>query len=124
MTNATKCVNSLSFVFGAVQTIRQVLPPESEAQEIAGITYLPRIDRPAPDSRIETGRVKVSVDGEEWSDAGEFFFENLAEDPSRRTFSFEEPLAGKYIRLISKTCSVGSSFAGAADIDIIDADLR
>ncbi len=92
--------------------------------QIAGISYLPRMDRLAPDSRIESGRVETSLDGEQWTDVGEFFFENLADEPGRRTFLFEEPLSVKYIRITSKTCSVGSPHAGAADIDIIDAVVR
>lgn len=92
--------------------------------DVAGISYLPRMDRPAPDSRIESGRVAVSVDGEEWVDAGEFTFEDLAEDPGRRTFMFSEPISLKYIRITSEACSVGSPHAGAADIDIMDTGGR
>lgn len=90
-----------------------------KARRLSGITYLPRQDRRVPDSMIERGRIEVSLDGATWTKAGEFEFGNLLNDPSSRTFLFDEVHAARHVRLISNAGAQGKPYAGAAEFGVL-----
>lgn len=87
-----------------------------ETHSLRGITYLPRQDRPVPDSMIEEGRVETSLDGQSWKSAGTFTFGNLVNDPSLRSYHFSAPVQSRFLRIVSLKGAAGKPYAGAAEI--------
>nr|MCU0751084.1 discoidin domain-containing protein [Akkermansiaceae bacterium] len=87
-----------------------------ETHSLRGITYLPRQDRPVPDSMIEEGRVESSMDGQSWKSAGTFTFGNLVNDPSLRSYHFSAPVESRFLRIVSLKGAAGKPYAGAAEI--------
>lgn len=87
-----------------------------ETHSLRGITYLPRQDRPVPDSMIEEGRVETSMDGQSWKSAGTFTFGNLVNDPSLRSYHFSAPVESRFLRIVSLKGAAGKPYAGAAEI--------
>ncbi|MCP5537475.1 MAG: alpha-L-fucosidase [Akkermansiaceae bacterium] len=86
---------------------------------ITGVTYLPRQDRPVPDSMVESGTIELSNDGKTWHHAGDFTFGNLVNDPTQRSLVFKKPCRARYLRFTSKTGAQGKPYAGAAEIGVL-----
>lgn len=86
---------------------------------IAGITYLPRQDKRVAEGMVESGLIELSEDGATWRSAGAFTFGNLLNDPSERSFLFEQASKARYLRFRSTTGAQGQASAGAAEIQIL-----
>lgn len=89
-----------------------------EQHPVAGFSYLPRQDRPVPESRVEAWRVEVSRNGENWQALAEGEFGNLVNDPSKRYHWWPESVQIRYFRFVSLRGTGGNPFAGAAEIEL------
>ncbi|MHB8955046.1 MAG: discoidin domain-containing protein [Pirellulaceae bacterium] len=85
------------------------------SHEIRGLAYLPRQDM--TNGRIAKYEIYASQDGRAWGPAlarGEW-----PDTTERQTANFERPLRARYIKLVALSEVRGSSFASAAEIDVL-----
>lgn len=86
---------------------------------VEGITYLPRQDRRTAEGMVDGGYVELSRNGKKWRKAGRFTFGNLLNDPSERSFFFEDVDKARYLRICLDSGVQGTQTAGAAEIQIL-----
>lgn len=83
--------------------------------DISGFTYIPQ--KKNAKGMMARGIVKVSLDGENWQDAGSFEFGNLINDPSRRNYLFNNKMSARYIRIESTEITGGGNSLSIAELD-------
>lgn len=95
-----------------------------EDVSLAGFTYLPATNQGDASSvadagSIESGRIEVSRDGENWSMAERFQFGNIVNDPSQRRHLLALPQRARYLRLTVDTVAAGKKRASAAELGVL-----
>ena len=92
-----------------------------ETLALAGFTYLPRQDG-ADGGLVAKYEFYVAEDSNRWGDpAAKGEFANILNNPILQRVMFDKPLSGRYIRLHALASPNNKPWAGAAEIDVIEA---
>lgn len=86
--------------------------------KLSGMVYTPQTAIYG-EGMIEKGDIEISENGKDWKKIGTFEFGNLINDPSARTYEFEKPAQGRYIRIVPTRLAGNSKIAMIAEIDFI-----
>ena len=89
-----------------------------KAYTLKGFVYTPQTIN--GEGMIEQGRIKVSNDGENWSDFEDFEFGNLINDPVARTHYFRSTVTTKYVRIESKAIAGDDTSATIGELDFFE----
>lgn len=68
---------------------------------------------------MQKGIIKVSNDGTNWKEAGEFTFGNLVNDPSPRRFNLPAAVTTKYVRIESTEIAGGDNRLSIAELEFL-----
>ena len=88
----------------------------TEVHQINGFFYTPQ--NAHDQGMIEKGRITLSQDGGQWTEAGIFEFGNLINDPSRRSYFLAETMKARYIRIEPIQIAGNSRSMAIAEIEI------
>ena len=86
--------------------------------KLSGMVYTPQTAIYG-EGMIEKGDIEISDNGKDWKKIGTFEFGNLINDPSPRTYEFDKPVQGRYIRIVPTRLAGNSKIAMIAEIDFI-----
>ncbi|MCH5232913.1 MAG: alpha-L-fucosidase [Muribaculaceae bacterium] len=68
---------------------------------------------------IEKGDIEISDNGKDWKKVGTFEFGNLINDPTPRTFEFDNRVSGRFVRIVPITIAGNGNIAMIAEIDFL-----
>ena len=87
-----------------------------QSETISGFAYTPQTTNSR--GMIAKGTVSVSANGVNWTKAGTFEFGNLVNDPSKRYYYFDAPVAARYVRIAATAMEQNDNIATAAEFDL------
>lgn len=85
-------------------------------EEITGFAYTPL--KGMRGGMMASGKLQISPDGKNWTDADTFEFGNLINDPSRRYHYLTAPVRSRYVRIAAESTAGEGKGVAIAEIDI------
>lgn len=82
---------------------------------LSGMAYTPPADG---QGGIARGVLRVSADGERWTEAARFEFGNLVNDPSRRFCPLDAPVRARYVRIEAEALAADAPSAAVAELEL------
>jgi len=69
---------------------------------------------------MSKGQIQISIDGHSWTEADNFEFGNLINDPVTRVHPFKHPLKTRYIRIAATETAVNDTGLSIAELDFFE----
>ena len=69
---------------------------------------------------MEKGIIKVSTDGNTWTESGTFQFGNLVNDPTTRKHAFNTPVTARYVRIESTVIAGDDNALAIAELEFFE----
>lgn len=83
---------------------------------LKGFGYTPQTRQSV--GMMEKGLIQVSNDGSQWQTVQHFEFGNLINDPSHRTFYFNQPVNGRFVRIEATAIAGEGKSVAIAEIEL------
>lgn len=85
---------------------------------LKGFAYTPAAQ--LKNGMLQKGMVKISDDGINWKEAGNFTFGNLINDPTVRRYYFKQPVTARYVQLQATEIAGEGNILGVAELDFFE----